>query len=306
MYYAVCCCGRDDGGGGGGGEFPCNVCSDTDRYLKIEIDIQAIVNQEIRNELESNIGLPSYRGFTESTLITQTAVARGILTWDTEEPDITQAITISWSIARLGYESNCSFQKLNTPTCSLTRDESGGVEIQPTVSVVVHNPPNVPGADTCLHSEEGIEADTCYVDVSVRLSGSIPTEYDVQTDCNGYAGDPFGNGQINPPDQVFVQRFRVNQTQDKCEIAEEITGEVADYLFGYGPIAFRNEIRQNFLADYGFQIGDPPPDCDYRRDYITRYEFISNDPTGQSRAYNLDRATYSRSFMFTPYFTPTP
>jgi len=57
---------------------------------------------------------------------------------------------------------------------------------------------------------------------------------------------------------------------------------------------------------FNYQIGDPPPDCDYRRDYITRYEFISNDPTGQSRAYNLDRATYSRSFTFTPYFTPTP
>jgi len=305
MYYAVCCCGRDDGGGGGGGEFPCNVCSDTDRYLKIEIEILADMNQEIRDEYETAIGLPTYRGFTQSTTIQRTAVANGVLIWDLEEPDITQAITISWSLARLGYASNCSFQKLGAPTCSLTREESGDVDIQPTVSVIVHNPPYVPGANTCLHSEEGIEADTCYVDISIRLFGIIPTEYNVQTDCNNYGLDPFGNGE-QYTDQVFVQRFKVNQTQDKCEMADEITGEVADYLFGYGPLDFRDEIKQNFLADYGFQIGDPPTDCDYRRDYITRYEFISNDPTGQSRAYNLDRATYSRSFMFTPYFTPTP
>jgi len=304
MYYAVCCCDRGDGDGGGGGEFPCNVCSDTDRYLKIDISILAQRLTEERSKYESFVGSPNYRGFVESTTTTQTAVANGVLVWDVYEPDITQAISVSWSLARLGYEKVCTFQKLNDPICSLTRTETGGTPITPIVTLVVHNPPNVPGSDTCLHAFEGLEGDTCYLDVSVRLAGVIPTEYEVLTDCDAYDGDPFGTGSVRPPDQVFVQRFKVNQTQDGCEIDDQPTGESASYLFGYGITDFSTDENQNFIDDYGFAIGDPPIDCDFRRPYTTRYEF--NDSIGPQTSDIQRVSTHTRSFVFLPAFDTTP
>jgi len=305
MYYAVCCCNDGGGGGGGGGEFPCSVCSDTPRYLKIDVQILAQRVTDNRWEYETSIGFPSYRGFIERTTIEQSAVANGLVVWDTQEPNINQAILTQWSNARIGLVQRCTFQKLNTPTCSLSREETASQTIDPIVSFIVHSPPFVPGSNGCLHSLEPIRPNTCYIDVSIRIRGEAASEYDVQTDCDNYGGDLFGVGTYLPPSQVFIQRFRIAQSQDgRCGVEPDPTGPSCDYLFGYGSTDYSFDERSNFFGDYGFQIGVDPIGCDFLRPYTTRYEFDSQ--TATSRTYIRRTIDHTRSFVFTPYFDDAP
>lgn len=261
-YASPCCCLEPVCTGPANQISYLQCCDEVERYLKLKVDITAEERWSLDFERTGPcLGPPYCTNDRTSTSGYQRMRVRGEFIWDLWECLIYfEGEGFHTAIEQCQYDDSCGHE--SSPCTAERRYECVGTPSIAANMTAIRVPCDLAWCDhPCLGYDEPVNPDDCIIHAHITGASETSCQWSHSTSCDGYDGDPYGEGGIilNP---IVIDRqvwFHLRREQGgTCEVDGQRLGTsgrgfwTPSRVFGAGAIEFQNPCALPQTADYNY------------------------------------------------------